>query len=287
MTFEGFLNAFSLGGGWMYGIVVLGLVFYGLLTVQFIRLKDSDYTWILWGLFISTITFGLFGSVVGIIQAYAALDFVVPPDQFIELFKYIGIAMYTTAFSFIVAAIGTVPLGFVTHFVSRTLQEKNKPEPRNSKSAGFLWTLVPIAILFIPLAVLVGVTDEGSKLAASIGAAFEVGGPIMYYTGLLSIAFGGLLLFQFIKHKTHDVIWILWTLFILFSLLGTLGIASGFIQAGAEGGIASRDEFARAISGGIGIVLNTSSYAIICSFMASIPLGIATYLVKRRTTKAM
>ncbi len=284
MTFEGFAQAFSLGGGWMYGIVVLGLVFFGMLVRQFIKMKEVDYTWLLLGVFLSVLFLGPMGTAVGVIKAYTSLEFVAPDNRMFELFKNMGPAMHMTAFAFILAVIGTVPLGFITNKVKLVRQSQRYPESHTKKSWGLIWLLAPIFILIIPFAIVLSIFDEGGVVTHTLDA-FTLGGPFMLLILLPFLTFCGFFVFQLIKRRTCDVTWILWTLFVMLTLLSILGGTTGFIRASADVAITSHTNIVNAISPGIAVLLNTFSLAVLCCFGAAIPLGILTHFVKRHQLK--
>lgn len=114
------VEAFENGGLWMYVIVVWGAAFYGLLALQYRRRRRSDFTWVLWGLLASLALLGPLGSTVGVYQAslaMAARESLSATEAVRFLFTCLGIASTTTIFSTLLAAVGAVALGLVTHRV--------------------------------------------------------------------------------------------------------------------------------------------------------------------------
>jgi hypothetical protein len=114
------IEAFQNGGLWMYIIVVWGGAFYGLLALQYVQRQVRDFTWVLWGLLMSLALLGPLGSTVGIYQASVAVAAMqgLEPTQAVQIVSsYLGIASTTTIFSTLLAVIGAVVLGFVTHSV--------------------------------------------------------------------------------------------------------------------------------------------------------------------------
>jgi hypothetical protein len=114
------IEAFANGGLWMYVIVIWGGAFYGLLCHQYVRREHTDFTWALWGLLLSLALLGPLGSTVGIYQAsvaVAAKEGLAATEAVQLVSTYIGIASTTTIFSTLLAVIGAVALGLVTHRV--------------------------------------------------------------------------------------------------------------------------------------------------------------------------
>ena len=117
---SGFIEAFTNGGIWMYIIVLWGAAFYGLLALQYTKRDTRDFTWVLWGLLLSLALLGPLGSTVGIYQASVAVAAKegLEATQAVQMVStYIGIASTTTIFSTLLAVIGAIGLGFVTHKV--------------------------------------------------------------------------------------------------------------------------------------------------------------------------
>ncbi len=126
------IEAFQNGGLWMYLIVLWGGAFYGLLALQYARRQERDFTWVLWGLLMSLALLGPLGSAVGIYQAsvaVAAMQGLEPTQAVQTVSTYIGIASTTTIFSTLLAALGAIALGFVTHRVRGGRRGAERAEP--------------------------------------------------------------------------------------------------------------------------------------------------------------
>jgi hypothetical protein len=114
------IDAFTNGGLWMYLIVLWGGAFYGMLAYQHIKRGEKDLTSILWGILVSMALLGPLGSTVGIYQAslaMAAKEGLAPTEAVQLVSTYLGIASTTTIFSTLLAVIGAVALGLVSHRV--------------------------------------------------------------------------------------------------------------------------------------------------------------------------
>jgi ammonia channel protein AmtB len=116
------VEAFREGGIWMYVITAWALAFYALLAHQYVRRHERDFTSVLWGLLLGLVLLGPLGSTVGLYQASVAVDARQGLDAVgaVKIVSTcIGIASLTTIFSTLLAAIGAVALGIVTHGVRR------------------------------------------------------------------------------------------------------------------------------------------------------------------------
>jgi hypothetical protein len=135
---QALIDAFSNGGIWMYIIVVWGGAFYALMAYQYASRDARDLTRILWGLLASLALLGPLGSVVGIYQAsraVAAMEGLEPTQAVQTVSTYIGIASTTTIFSTLLAVIGALVLGLVSHSV-RTGGGRKQRERRVAQLAG-------------------------------------------------------------------------------------------------------------------------------------------------------
>jgi hypothetical protein len=113
-------------------------------------------------------------------------------------------------------------------------------------------------------------------------AAFLSGGPLMFVIGIIGFTFIPLLVVQFVRYRTLDIIWLLWSLQLVFLSLGLFGLGLGVIEAGEAAAWASDKNLGQAIAPGLSMSLNTFSYGLICPIASLIPLGIATTKVLDR-----
>jgi hypothetical protein len=114
---EGIVQAFLDGGIWMYLITALAISLVAVGVVQYRRQRERDYTWVLVAILLTIVAVGPLGTLVGIIQAYEALELVAPDKRLALMVQALGIAVTTTTYSALVCAAAAVPLGYLVQLV--------------------------------------------------------------------------------------------------------------------------------------------------------------------------
>jgi hypothetical protein len=95
----------------MWVITLLGVVFYAMLVVQFVKIGRSDFTLALLGVLVAVVLTGPLGTYVGLHQAGLALGSLPPDEATVKLGQAIGIAHVPSAYAFLLAVPGAVALG--------------------------------------------------------------------------------------------------------------------------------------------------------------------------------
>ncbi len=109
-------------GGWFYVITLWGLVFFGMIAYQFVKGDKWNGTRLLWGMFVSLLLIGPLGSLVGLREAFMAVEPTAATPAVLmgkAVFKGIAIASTTTIYSTLIAVLGALFVGFATHRSSR------------------------------------------------------------------------------------------------------------------------------------------------------------------------
>jgi hypothetical protein len=109
----GALKTFTQGGVWMYLITLLAIALVVILVLQHRGRARRDLRWLLVGLIATVAVTGPLGSLVGMVQAFGAIEALAPEMRPGALWRAVGIAATPTAWSGLILSIAALPVGFV------------------------------------------------------------------------------------------------------------------------------------------------------------------------------
>jgi hypothetical protein len=115
----GAFETFSQGGIWMYLIALLAIALIVVLVLQHRGRDRRDLRWLVVGLIATVAVTGPMGSLVGIVQAFAALEAVEPAARTETMWRAVGIAATPSAWSGLVLSLAALPVGFVVSRVQK------------------------------------------------------------------------------------------------------------------------------------------------------------------------
>lgn len=115
----GALRLFAQGGVWMYLIALLAIALAVIVVLQHRGRDRRDLRWLLVGLVATVAVTGPLGSLVGLVQAFGAIEAIAPTERAQVLWRAVGIAATPTAWSGLVLTIAALPVGFVASRVPR------------------------------------------------------------------------------------------------------------------------------------------------------------------------
>jgi len=100
-------EAFANGGPFMFALVLAGLIHMALVIAQLALSKKIDLMPMVWAGLLGILILGLLGTFTGMMQAFKAVGMASPEQKQALLASAVAIAIITTEFALILAAIGT------------------------------------------------------------------------------------------------------------------------------------------------------------------------------------
>lgn len=114
-------QAFAEGGPFMYLILLAGLGIWAPIVAQMLFARRVDLSPALWASLVGLLLLGVLGSVLGAIQAFAAVAMAAPDMRMALIAKGIAICLNTTALSVVLALPASVGIGIAAS-VARNLR---------------------------------------------------------------------------------------------------------------------------------------------------------------------
>jgi len=111
--------AFSDGGIFVYGVVIVGVLLYGGVAVQLVKRQTRRYAGLLWGGLIGMVLLGLLGTTVGLTQGMSALSRLAVESN-ATVYDVMGIALIPLTTALLLAVPAALLTGWTSMLGNRT-----------------------------------------------------------------------------------------------------------------------------------------------------------------------